>query len=113
MGVKSQKKKLTDMLGTNSGNLEFTENLFDNKLSKASKKVIKNVLAIKHKEAKMIGCSEADRFMRHNLHQFNLNVTDNEKYINCVLEIKNNKKRVKMSNLLTIIRNSKNNRRKK
>jgi len=117
MGVKTEKRRLTNVLGEDSGKIEFIDNLFDNfaenKLPEPSKKVIKNVLAQKFKEDRMIGCSNADRFMRHNLHLFNKNVTDDEKYINCVLEFKDNKERIDMANLLKEIRNSDNNKRKK
>lgn len=110
MGVKSEKKRLIEVLGEPSNVLEFTENLFNqiqsNKRSKAFKKAIKNTLAEKFKEVQMIGCSEADKNMRKNLHQFYLNITSDEKYQNCVLEIKRNIKQVNFSNLLKEIQNS-------
>lgn len=112
MGTKSEKKKINGLMGVSSGAPEFIKNLFDqihhNNLSKGSKKIIKDTLAQKYKEFEIIGNSEADRFMRQNLHLFHSNITFDEKYQDCVLEINNNMKRVKMSNSLTEIRNSSN-----
>jgi len=116
MGIKSEKKRLTSVLGTDSGKLEFTENLFDNfaenRLSEASKESIKNVLAKKYKEFDVLN-TEPVRFATHNLHRFAKFITFDKKYQDCVIEIQNNIKQVNIANLFASIRNSDNNRRKK
>jgi len=108
MGIKSEKKRIIGLMGITSGVPEFTENLNDqlhyNKLSEASKKVIKSTLAKKFSEFDILD-TEPVKFLYKNLSIFSKNIFD-ERYQDCVLEIKNNQKRVNMSNLFTAIRNS-------
>lgn len=108
MGVKSERKKLNGLMGGISGVPEFTENLNDqlhfNKLSEASKKVIKNTLARKFREFDILD-TEPVRCLVKNMSQFTKNITSDKKYQDCVLEINNNIKQVKLSNSLTEIRN--------
>jgi len=110
MGVKSEKKRLTSILGTDSGKLEFTENLFDNfaenKLPEDSKIAIKNVLTKKYEEFEIIASSKDDQYMRTCLAQFLNNVTYSDLYKRCVQEIKNNPRQINMANLFASIRNS-------
>ena len=115
MGVKSEKKRIIGLMGVSSGSPEFIENLFDqlhhNKLSEASKKIIKSTLAKKFSEFDILD-TEPVKFLYKNLSVFTKNIFD-EKYQDCVLEIQNNQKRVNMSNLLTEVRNSNNKNNKK
>jgi len=59
------------------------------------------------KDFEIVGSSESDNFMRQNIGLFLGNITFNEKYQKCVQEVKNNSERIKITNLLKEIRNSK------
>ncbi|MFW9970136.1 MAG: hypothetical protein ACFFDF_08045 [Candidatus Odinarchaeota archaeon] len=114
MGIKSEKKKLIELRGEISKAPEFIENLNDhNQFSKASKKVIKNILEQKKTEFEIIGSSKHDQYMRACLAQFQSNITYSDIYKKCVLEVNDNTKNIKMINQFAEIRDSHNKKKRK